>query len=111
RLSKAFYLRKQRLEVVLKEMLHNARGNRGSHVNVVTTTPASRKIPDLVWIALDELGNFDDGLPTGVQLSIGRCAPGKRVLRSGDGFDERHVSPNAAVDRRRDGLCALALYA
>jgi hypothetical protein len=63
--------REHLVEMILKKMLKQARGDSRPEVRIGVCTPFPCEAPDFLRVGLDIVSNADDALPARVQLAVG----------------------------------------
>ncbi len=85
---------------MLKQMLHQACGDRRPDVRVGVGSPLPCEAPDLIRVLLDMLGDTDDRLPARIELSVGSLLAGENALCFSYGSDDTHVSSQQVFGQR-----------
>jgi hypothetical protein len=72
--------RKDGVEVRFEQMFEQTSGNRISEILMRMRTPPQSKLPDFLWICLDVLCDFDNGLPPRIAIqATGRLSGQDRI--------------------------------
>jgi hypothetical protein len=93
--------REDAFEMILKEMLKQARGDCSPNVRIRMGSPLPCEAPDVVGVLLNMLGDSNDRLPAGVELTTGSLFAGKDPLCFSDGAGYGHVFSHALNQRLR----------
>lgn len=86
--------RKHKVEMMLEQVLKQARGDCHPNVRVSVGSPLACEAPHPIRVPLDVLGNSNDGLPAGIQFAVAGLLARKNALSFSDSSGNGHVSAN-----------------
>ena len=83
--------RKHMVEMVLEEVLKQARSNRCPDVRIRVGSPLACETPHLIWVLFNVLSNSDDRLPAGIEISIAGLLARQNALRFSNRLLNGHI--------------------